>query len=295
MALTLRSYAKINFGLRVLWKRPDGYHDIETVLQTVDLTDTITVSPRPRGTVVTCDDPAVPTDERNLAYRAAHLMRARLGTETGVRIDIQKRIPVAGGLAGGSGNGAMTLVALNRLWNAGLSSEDLVSLAAQLGSDVPFCLHGGTAIARGRGDVLECMEFPCALACVLVNPPCTVSTAWAYEHVKIELTNPLPSINLIISALRKGDIGRLVPLLRNDLEPPVLEHLPVVERVKQALVACGACGAVMSGSGPTVVGLVSDRAAAVQVADRVRRVDASWRVYVAVPVSAREIAEQAGR
>ncbi|MBI4551880.1 MAG: 4-(cytidine 5'-diphospho)-2-C-methyl-D-erythritol kinase [Candidatus Latescibacteria bacterium] len=293
--MTIHSYAKINLGLRVLRKRPDGYHDIETVMQTVDLTDTLTVSPQASGTTVTCDDPAVPTDERNLAYRAAELIRSRVGTESGVRVDIQKRIPVAAGLAGGSGNGAVTLIALDRLWDAGLSFDDLLAMADRLGSDVPFCLRGGMAIGRGRGEVVEFLDTACPFAFVLVTPPCAVSTAWAYQQVKIELTNFSSIVNLIISSLHEGDLDRLVVHLRNDLESPVLAHLPVVGRVKQTLIDCGAAGAAMSGSGPTVFGVVPDRLAASRVADRVRQVETTWRVWVAMPVSAREIAERSGR
>lgn len=290
--LSLHSYAKINLGLRVLRKRPDGYHEIETLMQTVDLTDTITVTAQQSGTTVTCTDPKVPTDERNLVAQAVRLMRDRYGIDAGVRIDIQKRIPVAAGLAGGSGNGAMTLLALNHLWRLALADDELFDLAILLGSDVPFCLTGGTTIARGRGECLEYLDTICPGMFILVNPSCAISSAWAYQHVKIDLTNTHSCINFVVCALRQNDITRLVSRVHNDLEESVLGVFPVVDRVKRTLIDCGAAGALMSGSGPTVFGIVPNRVTAEQVADRVRQADPQWRVYVVSPVSRNEIAAQ---
>jgi 4-diphosphocytidyl-2-C-methyl-D-erythritol kinase len=293
--VTLYSFAKINPVLRVLRKRPDGYHDIETVFQTVDLYDTLTFSPQAGGTLLTCTDPAVPTDERNLVCKAVALIRERYGCSAGIRIDIDKRIPVAAGLAGGSGNAAVTLHALNRLWALGLSEETLRDLAARLGADVPFCLSGGTAVGRGRGERLEWIETGCPAHFVLVNPPLSVSSAWAYQHVKIELTNGMPCINLDVSVWRSGDFGQWIRGLHNDLEAPVRAAFPVVDRVRQALLSGGASGAVMSGSGPTVFGVVPDRTVAERVAGRVRRrADARWRVFAVSPISRREIAARCG-
>lgn len=292
--LNIRSYAKINLGLWALRKRPDGYHEIETVMQTVDLTDEMTVTGQRSGTVVTCTEPSVPTDERNLVTRAVHLLRERTDVRTGVRIHIDKRIPVAAGLAGGSGNGAMTLVALNHLWHLNLSVEDLTELAAYLGSDTPFCMTGGTAVARGRGERLEFLDVSCPGVFVLVNPPCMVSSAWAYQHLKIDLTNVHSCINFIVCTLRQGDMTPLASQLHNDLEEPVLSSYPVVAQVKQSLLDCGAKNVLMSGSGPTVFGMVPDLQAAEQVAGRIRRVDADWRVFVASPVSRSEIRVKRG-
>ena len=291
---SLPSYAKINLGLQVIRKRPDGYHDIETVMQTVDLTDTVTVAPLPSQIEVTCTDPSVPVDDRNLVYRAAQMLRDQFGIEGGVRIDIQKQIPVAAGLAGGSGNGAVTLLALNRLWELNLSEQDLLGLAAQLGSDIPFCMIGGTALATGRGEHVEQLDVQCPCAFVLATPDCQISSAWVYQNLKISLTNTHSMINLILCALRQSDTMQLVSCIQNDLEKSVLEAFPIVDRVKRVLAGCGASGVLMSGSGPTVFGIVPERTVAEQVAACVRQAAVGWRVFVTSPVSRTEILTQRG-
>lgn len=289
--LTLFSFAKINLLLRVLRKRTDGYHDIETIMQTVDLFDALTFSSLPSGTAITCTDSAVPTDHRNLAHQAITLMRRRSGRQDGIRIDIDKRIPVAAGLAGGSGNAAMTLHALNRIWALGLKEKDLLELAAELGSDVPFCLFGGTAAGEGRGERLTWIDTTCRACFVLVNPPCVVSSAWAYQNVNLELTNVISCINLKVSVWQEGDFKQWISLLHNDLEPAVRSAYPMVEQISGALRSCGAAGVLMSGSGPTVFGVFPDRVAAETARQQlVQRLDPQCRVLVAPPISRAEIA-----
>ena len=220
--MTLRSFAKINLAIHLLGKRTDGYHEILTLMETVDLADDLVVSGQEQGTTVTCSHPAVPTDGRNLAHRAADLVRERCGLgDRGVRIHIEKRIPVAAGLAGGSGNAAMTLHGLNALWSLGLGEEDLTDLAAELGSDVPFCLHGGVAVASGRGEKVAWLDAAGPRHYVLVCPPLEVASGWAYSQWKMELTKDASSINLISSVMQAGDAGRLASCLHNDLEPAV--------------------------------------------------------------------------
>jgi len=289
---SLYSYAKVNLGLQIIHKRPDGYHEIETVMQTVDLTDTVTVSPLPSEIEVNCTDPVVPLDEQNLVYRAAQLLRERYEIDRGVRIDIQKQIPVAAGLAGGSGNGAVTLLALNRMWGLDLPERDLFRLGAELGSDIPFCMLGGTALATGRGEHLEPLDVQCPCVFVLATPDCQVSSAWAYQNLKIDLTNGKSMISLMLCALRQRDMVQLVSCMENDLEKSVLETFPIVNRVKQVLDGCGASGVLMSGSGPTVFGIVPDRKVGEQVAACVRQVAMDWRVFVTSPVSRAEILTQ---
>ena len=279
--MTLRSFAKINLAIHLLGKRPDGYHEIVTLMETVDLADDLDVTGQAAGTTVTCSDPSVPTDGRNLAHRAAGLVRERYGLgDRGVRIHIEKRIPVAAGLAGGSGNAAATLHALNALWSLGLGREDLMGLAGELGSDVPFCLYGGAAVATGRGEKVAWLDAAGSRSYVLVCPPLEVASGWAYGRWKMELTKDGTCINLISSVMQAGDVDRLASCLHNDLEPAVRAAFPEIDRARSLLADAGVEGMLMSGSGPSVFGLAAGRAAAERIADDLRgRVEPSWRVF----------------
>lgn len=288
--MTLRSFAKINLAIHLLGKRPDGYHEIATLMETVDLADDLDVTGQEAGTTVTCSDQAVPTDGRNLAHRAAGLVRERYGLgDRGVRIHIEKRIPVAAGLAGGSGNAAATLHGLNALWSLGLGQEDLMGLAGELGSDVPFCLYGGVAVATGRGEKVAWLDAAGSRSYVLVCPPLEVASGWAYGRWKLELTKDGTCINLISSVMQAGDVGRLASCLHNDLEPAVRAAFPEIDRARSLLADAGLEGILMSGSGPSVFGLAAGRTAAERIARDLRgRVEPSWRVFAVSSKSRRD-------
>ncbi|MCY3772289.1 MAG: 4-(cytidine 5'-diphospho)-2-C-methyl-D-erythritol kinase [Gemmatimonadetes bacterium] len=288
--MILRSFAKINLSIHLLGKRPDGYHEIVTLMETVDLADDVEVTGQETGTAITCSDPAVPTDGRNLAHRAADLVRDRYGLgDRGVRIHIEKRIPVAAGLAGGSGNAAMTLHGLNALWSLDLREEELMDLAAELGSDVPFCLYGGMAVASGRGEKVDWLDAAGSRHYVLVCPPLEVTAGWAYGRSKLELTKDGSCINLVSSVVRAGDVDRLAPCLHNDLEPAVRAAFPEINGARGLLADAGLKGILMSGSGPAVFGLTPGRAVAERIADDLReRVEPSWRVFAVSSKSRRE-------
>ena len=279
--MTLHSFAKINLSIHLLGKRPDGYHEIVTLMETVSLADDLEITGQEAGTTVTCSDPAVPTDGRNLAHRAAVLVRDRYGLgDRGARIHIEKRIPVAAGLAGGSGNAAATLHGLNALWSLGLRKEDLMDLAGELGSDVPFCLYGGVAVATGRGERVAWLDAAGSRSYVLVCPPLAVTSGWAYNRWKLELTKDGSCINLISSVMQAGDAGKLASCLHNDLEPAVRAAYPEIDRAKGLLADAGLEGVLMSGSGPAVFGLAPGRSAAERIASDLRgRVEPSWRVF----------------
>lgn len=265
MTLTLPACAKINLDLRVLGVRADGYHDLRTVFQSLALHDTVTVTARRGPFAVECTDPAVPTDRRNLVWKAASLLwrtagggRLRRGEPGGVLVRLDKRIPAEAGLGGGSADAAVTLLALTRLWALALDVPTLSRLAARLGSDVPFFLAGGTALGLGRGDDIYPLADLPPTAVVIVRPSFGVSTVEAYEWFDADVRRP-------------GRERPLRPLpagwpawaagLRNDLEPPVAARHPTIGRIKQALVDAGAAVAAMSGSGSAVFGLF-DRAEA---------------------------------
>lgn len=280
--LSLTCCAKVNLGLRVLGKRTDGFHEVETVLQAVDLCDEIEITDHPEPAIeVDCDHPEVPSGPENLAYRAARLAQEALSGERGCRIAIRKRIPPAAGLGGGSSNAAAVLIGLNRLWQLSLSDQELTRMAARLGSDVPFFLHGGTALARGRGEALTPVKMMAEFHLVVVKPDLSIPTAWAYGRLKIPLTSNSKFVKL--NSLKEiRTLDQVLPLLDNDLEKAVGAIYALIGEIKANLVSKGAIAAAMSGSGSAVYGIVEDRDAAWQLAERMRR--DRWQIFVVRPI-----------
>jgi 4-diphosphocytidyl-2-C-methyl-D-erythritol kinase len=270
MILTLPSFAKINWTLEILGKRPDGYHEVRTLLQTVSVADELTFELAGRGIAVHCDHPDVPCDETNLAYRAAKLLSDFTGAGLGVRIRIAKRLPVAAGLGGGSGNAAVTLLALQRLWDLKVESRDLFRLAAKLGADAPFFLIGGTCLGVGRGDEVYPLADINEEFLLLVNTGLAISTRDAYADLPPELTKPEAVIKMPLSfeaayaAIARP--GALVPLI-NDLENPVFARHPALVEVKRRLKQVGARGVLMSGSGSTVFAIFDSAEARARAED----------------------------
>ena len=267
--LTLRAPAKINLGLRVLSRRSDGYHDIVSLMVPVGLFDVVCVQSAPSGIELICPDSDLPRDQGNLVHRAAQLILRHCGSDAGVRLELHKRIPVGAGLGGGSSDAAATLKGVNELLGRCLANQDLHSLAVRLGADVPFFLLGGAALAEGIGDRLTPVAAVPEVWTMLVDPGFQVSTRWAYEH--LALTNKANRSNLRnlgaipagkVTAYHRCLLGRqgltledLLPCLVNDFEPLVFSHYPQLEEIRQALLAAGAQAALMTGSGPTLVGL----------------------------------------
>lgn len=248
--MQIRSHAKINWALRILGRRPDGYHDLETLFQIITLHDTITIRTA-AAMEVTCDDPSIPTDETNLVVRAARAM----GTPP-VSIELRKRIPAGGGLGGGSSNAAATLVALSRMF--AVDEVSLPEIAISLGSDVPFFLVGGTAYATGRGEELVRLSDAAPIPLLLIFPEERVSTAEAFRLIR-HYSQPA-GIEAFDEAVRT-DLLSHHELLRNDFEQPVFEKLPALRILKERLLEAGAVWAAMSGSGSTIVGAFRSQAA----------------------------------
>lgn len=290
----MRSYsliapAKINLYLEILGARPDGYHELAMVLQSINLADQIQIRASSTDTIrVRCDHPQVPTDKSNLAYQAAELMATQFSNAFaqygGVEITIHKRIPVAAGLAGGSTDAAAVLVGLDLLWKLGLTQSELQILAAQLGSDVPFCLEGGTAIATGRGEQLSPLPSLDHLYVVLGKyRSLMVSTAWAYQtyrqqegssykpdRTRLEARAFTVHSGPMVKAIIHKDGVQIGQRLHNDLERVVLPEYPQVLQLRQAFQDTGVLGAMMSGSGPTVFALCESYDQAQQIQQQVR-------------------------
>lgn len=257
MFISVKAPAKINLTLDALHKRPDGYHELEMVMTTVDLYDRIDLYNRD-DSVITLESSSgfVPQDERNLAYRAAVLLREKAGIKRGVHIYIDKHIPVAAGLAGGSSDAAATLRGLNQLWGIGFSQEELKVIGAEIGSDVPFCIYSKTALAKGRGEILTPLSPPPACWVVLAKPDHGVSTADVFKHLQVGNIDEHPQTEKMIDALEKQDYELMVKYLGNVLEPVTIEMYGTVKKLKEKMQLFGADGVLMSGSGPTVFGLV---------------------------------------
>ncbi|MBA2873067.1 4-diphosphocytidyl-2-C-methyl-D-erythritol kinase [Anoxybacillus calidus] len=256
MKLLVKAPAKINLSLDVLHKRPDGYHEVKMVMTTIDLADRIELTPLPSDTIrIVSHNRFVPDDHRNLAYQAAKLLKERFKVRDGVAISITKTIPVAAGLAGGSSDAAATLRGLNKLWNLGLTLDELAELGAEIGSDVSFCVYGGTAIATGRGEKIEHIPAPPQCWVILAKPTIGVSTAEVYRNLNLA-SIVHPDVDAMVKAIKEQDYEGICSLVGNVLEEVTLKRYPEVAQIKEQMKRFGADAVLMSGSGPTVFGLV---------------------------------------
>lgn len=260
MIIYEKAPAKINLTLDVLHKRPDGYHEVEMIMTTVDLADRIGLRPvKSQAITIKSSHRFVPNDRKNLAYQAADLLRKRCRVQQGVEITLDKNIPIAAGLAGGSSDAAAALRGLNRLWGLGLSLDELAELGAEIGSDVSFCVYGGTAIATGRGEKIEHLTPPPNCWVVLAKPSIGVSTGNIYGRLDLE-TIEHPKTADMLAALEQGDYEKMCGSLGNVLETVTMNLHPEVAVLKEQMARFGADAVLMSGSGPTVFGLVKHEA-----------------------------------
>ena len=257
--LELKAYGKINLGLDVIRKRPDGYHDLDMVMQMVDVYDDVTLT-RLEGTeiVVRTDTAVLSNGKDNLAYMAAKMLMDEFGIVQGLEITIRKRIPIAGVMAGGSSDCAATLTGVNQMFNLELSKEELMERGVRLGADVPYCILGGTAIARGIGEILTPLPTPPKCHVIIAKPPVSVSTAFVYGNIKPDEIEKRPDIEAMVSAIKAQDLYKLAKSLYNVMEDITVPQYPVIQEIKTIMLENGALNSIMSGSGPTVFGLYDD-------------------------------------
>ncbi len=258
-SLKLLSPAKVNLRLEVLGKRDDGYHEIRTIMQRVNLYDEVELALTHKGITLDCDSPEVPRGRANLAYRAAELFLESTGVKTGVEIFIRKSIPLAAGLGGGSSNAATVLMGLRDLLELRLTDRELLRWSTALGADVPFFIFKGPALAEGIGEKLKKITLPARMWFLLIHPGGDISTEWAYQNVNLKLTEARNKIR--IKKLYRN-INGVAELLLNDLERAAIKKFPRIQEIKEKLSKLKARGVLMSGSGPTVFGLFEDEAAA---------------------------------
>ncbi|MFQ5716236.1 MAG: 4-(cytidine 5'-diphospho)-2-C-methyl-D-erythritol kinase [Nitrospinales bacterium] len=287
MKLTFKTPAKINLGLFILRKRTDGYHELETLFQMVGLYDEMEVECLPSpGIEFHCDHPDIPSDSANLAFQAARLLWDAFPDRVrhGVRIKLNKVIPSGAGLGGGSGNAAGTLMGLNALWNLRLTRQDLMQLAPKLGADVAFFLSTPCALGAGRGERLTPAQ-PAAkkFYALVVFPRFQIATAWVYKNLNLELTKKENNISILRKFLSQSEIASLGDSLRNDLEPVVIQKYPVIQTLKDELKACGAQGALMSGSGSAVFGVFENLERAKNARANLKR--KNWDVFLTETIS----------
>lgn len=256
LKLLVKAPAKINLSLDVLHKRPDGYHEVEMIMTTIDLADRIELALLDSDVIkIVSLNRFVPDDQRNLAYQAANILKEKFHVKKGVEIKIEKNIPVAAGLAGGSSDAAAVLRGLNKLWDLGLTLDELAIIGAEIGSDVSFCVYGGTALATGRGEIIKELPAPPVCWVILAKPFIGVSTADIYKRLDVE-TIEHPNTEKMIESISSKDYDQMCESVGNVLENVTLSLYPEVAQIKEQICKFGADAVLMSGSGPTVFGLI---------------------------------------
>ena len=279
--MRLRALAKINLGLDVVGKRDDGYHEVRMIMQTIQMYDVLEIEKKKEpGIVLTTNIPYVPTDERNLVYKAAKMLMDEFKIKDGVNIYINKRIPIAGGMAGGSSDCATTLMGINQLFELGLSKEELMERGVKLGADVPYCVLGGTAIARGIGEVLTPLPAPADCHVIIAKPPVSVSTAYVYGHIKPLKITKRPDIEAMAQSIKDGDLKKMASLIYNVMEDVTVGEYPIISEIKQVMLDNGALNSIMSGSGPTVFGLFDDKEKAQQCVKTLEEKGLTQQLYL---------------
>lgn len=277
----IKARAKINLTLDVVGKRPDGYHDIRMIMQTVNLYDRIIMRKmKVPGIRLVTNLQWLPVDDKNLAYQAAVLMKNHFGISEGVFIDLRKKIPVAAGLAGGSSDAAAVLVGINKLFQIDASRQELMLLGEQLGADVPYCILRGTALAEGIGEKLT--KLPTMPECfiVLAKPPISVSTPYVYKNLDLNAIQNRPDTENVIRALERGDLHTIAGGLCNVLETVTAKEYPIIEEIKEILIKYGAIGTIMSGSGPSVFGLFTHKETAIKASYQLKLQNKARDVFV---------------
>ncbi len=282
-----KAYGKINIGLDVLRKRSDGYHEVKMIMQTVSLYDRITITRLEDSSDIELETNLsfLPTNDNNIVYKAAKLLKDEFSIQDGLAIKLEKHIPVAAGMAGGSTDAATTLELLNTMFSLGLSKEDLMKRAVTLGADVPYCILKGTALSEGIGEVLTPLTpiMPCYI--LIVKPPIHVSTKFVYENLKLDELETHPDIDVIVDAIHAGDVYAMANNMGNVLESVTEEAYPVISSIKQLMIENGAISSLMSGSGPTVFGIYDNEDAIHDAAAFFKLNYPSYRTYVTKPIN----------
>ena len=270
--IKINSYSKINLTLNILSRREDGYHEIETIMQSINLADQVIITKEKEGIKIKCNHPEVPVNANSLAYRSAEKIINRYGIKKGVKIEIEKKIPLASGLAGGSANSATILIGINKLFSLNLSNEDLRGIGETLGMDVPFFIQNGTALAYQRGEKLTPLSsINPPLWMIILNPGFNISTNWAYNNLDLDsIKREKNNTKAMLKALKEGKSQEIAKNLFNSFESLIIKKYPEVGRIKNRLIEEGVLSALMSGSGPTVFGITQNKEEALKIYEKLK-------------------------
>ncbi|MBR6478825.1 MAG: 4-(cytidine 5'-diphospho)-2-C-methyl-D-erythritol kinase [Lachnospiraceae bacterium] len=281
-----RAYAKINLSLDVVGRLENGYHLVRMIMQTVDLCDLMHFEKTTGDVRITCDNEELSVGEDNLIYKAAALMKETYGISGGLSVRLNKRIPMAAGMAGGSSDAACTLMAMNDLYELGLSEAELRGLGVKLGADVPYCIMGGTALSEGIGEILTRIAPMPDCVLLIAKPDVNVSTKYVYEQIDSKEILQHPDVDGMQRAIAGGELREMAGLLGNVLETVTVEKYPVVSQIKDIMTEGGALGSLMSGSGPSVFGIFENEREAKAAGERIREEGLARQVFVTKPVNA---------
>jgi len=270
--IEIDSYSKINLTLNILGKRRDGYHNIETIMQSINLADRIFIKEEKEGIKIKCSHPLVPVDTQSLTYRSAEKILNRYRIKKGVKIEIDKKIPLASGMAGGSANSASILVGINKLFALNLSKKVLREIGEELGMDVPFCIQNGTALAYHKGEkVTPLPPINPPLWTIIINPGFEIPTKWAYNNLDLSLIKREKNNTIaMLKALKKGGLEGIAKNLFNSFEELIIKRYPEIGKIKVRLIEESAMGALMSGSGPTVFGIAQNKEQALKIYEKLK-------------------------
>ena len=276
----IKAYAKINLGLDVIGRLENGYHEVKMVMQTVGIYDVLDFQRTEGGIVITTDSGELPTGEDNLIYKAAKLMIEKYGIKEGVKIHLEKHIPIAAGMAGGSTDAAATLKGMNRLFDLGCMLKDLMELGVQIGADVPYCVMGGTALAEGIGEKLTPLAPAPDCYVLVAKPDINVSTKYVYEHLDAQEIVKHPDIDGMVEAIAEESLQGILDRMENVLETVTVSAYPVIRTIKERMKELGAINSLMSGSGPTVFGIFVEKDMARRAYDKLEEEQLAKQIFL---------------
>ncbi|MGN0365012.1 MAG: 4-(cytidine 5'-diphospho)-2-C-methyl-D-erythritol kinase [Suilimivivens sp.] len=276
-----KAYAKINLGLDVIRRRPDGYHEVKMIMQSVGIYDVLSFKKSEKsGIFISLDHAELPCDQDNLIYKAAKLIMDACDIRSGVEITLNKNIPIAAGMAGGSTDAAAVFHGLNELFQLGMSLQEMKEMGVKIGADVPYCIMGGTALSEGIGEILTPIPAPPKAYLLIAKPDINVSTKFVYENLHADTLKEHPDIDGMVDALTKGDLKGITDRMGNVLETVTVREYPIIDRIKGEMLMGGAENALMSGSGPTVFGIFEDKEAAERCSESLREQGFAKQIFV---------------
>lgn len=284
-SITLKAYAKINLGLDVLRRLENGYHEVKMVMQNVGIYDELTLMKTPLDITVETDHAELPADENNLVYKAAKLMFEEFRLPGGLHIQLEKNIPIAAGMAGGSTDAAAVMKGIRELYGLDVSTKRLMELSVSIGADVPYCILGGTALSQGIGEILTPLSPMPQCHILVAKPDINVSTKFVYEHLDAQGVDKHPDIDAMVAAIQAGNLPGILPHMENVLETVTIPAHPIIKEIKQLMITYGAHASLMSGSGPTVFGIFTEYEKAQSAYEKIKATQVAKQIFLTTPIA----------